>query len=79
MPILKNAQKALRASQRKASQNAQLRSRMRTVLKQLRLTPTAELLTQAYSRIDRALKRNIIHQNKAARLKSQASKLLKSA
>ncbi len=77
MPILKNAQKALRVSQRKAAYNAVVRSRMRSVLKQLKLTPTKELLDQSYSRIDRALKRNLIHINKAAHLKAQASKLLK--
>ncbi|HNQ16534.1 MAG TPA: 30S ribosomal protein S20 [Candidatus Woesebacteria bacterium] len=79
MPILKNAQKALRVSQRKAAYNAVVRSRMRSVLKQLKTTPTKELLDLSYSRIDRALKRNLLHINKAARLKAQASKLLKAA
>lgn len=79
MPILKNAQKALRVSERKAAYNAVVRSRMRTALKQLCETPSQELLTLVFSRVDRALKRNLIHGNKAARLKSQASRLLKSA
>ncbi len=52
---------------------------MRSVLKQLKTTPTKELLDLSYSRIDRALKRNLLHINKAARLKAQASKLLKAA
>lgn len=77
MPILKNAQKALRSSQRKAAMNSVVRGQMRTALKQLRTKPSADLLNAAFSRIDRALKRNLIHANKAARLKAQASKLLK--
>ena len=41
-------------------------------------TLSAETLSMAFSRIDRAAKRGIMHRNKAARLKSQLAKKAKS-
>lgn len=79
MPLLKNAKKALRSSIRKAAVNARTRSRMKTAIKSLKDAATKESLATAYSSVDRAVKRNLIHKNKAARLKSQMSKLTKSA
>lgn len=75
MPILKNAKKALRSSIRKAAVNARVRSRMRTAIKSMKDKASKEGLPIAYSAIDRAVKRNLIHKNKAARLKSQLSKV----
>ncbi|MDA1079484.1 MAG: 30S ribosomal protein S20 [bacterium] len=77
MPILKNAKKALRASKRKASYNSVLRSKMRTAVKALQTTKTKDALSAAYSFIDRAAKRSLIHANAAGRLKRQASRLAK--
>ncbi len=76
MPILPHAKKALRASKRKAAYNAPVKAKMRSTIKKFRKDPTEQNLTEAYSAIDRALKRNIIHHNKAARLKSRLAKLL---
>lgn len=41
--------------------------------------PSAENLAKAFSAIDTAVKRNIFHKNKAARLKSQMSTLIAKA
>lgn len=71
MPILKNAKKALRSSERKAAFNQQVRSKMRTMVAKMRKSPDQDLLSESYSAIDKAVKRNLIHKNKAARLKSQ--------
>lgn len=79
MPILANAKKALRSSKRKAQQNALVTARMRTALKQLGKTPDAQSLSTVFSRIDKAVKSNIIHKNKAARLKAQASRQVSAA
>jgi len=76
MPILKNAKKALRASKRKALGNLQTKQQMRSSVKSANSSPSQETVSVAYSRIDRAVKRGIIHKNKAARLKSQVSRLL---
>jgi small subunit ribosomal protein S20 len=77
MPILKNAKKALRSSKRKADYNSVLRSKMRTAVKALQTTKTKEALSVAYSYIDRAAKRSLIHANAAGRMKRQAARLTK--
>lgn len=74
MPILHNAKKALRSSERKATRNTQTRSRMRSALLTAAEKTTPEALNEAYSRVDRAVKKGLIHKNAAARLKSQAGK-----
>lgn len=76
MPILKNAKKALRVSERKTLINRRIKSRTKTALDRLKATPSVQTLSEAFSAIDKAVKRNIFHRNKAARLKSQMSKLV---
>lgn len=77
MPILKNAQKALRSSQRKAVVNQRNRSQVKTTTDAFKKNPTAELLAAAFSALDRAAKNHLSHKNKVARVKSQLSKKLK--
>lgn len=77
MPILKNAKKALRASKRKAQYNQIARSRAKTAMAAVKKSPTMALLAAAYSAIDKGVKRNVFHRNKAARLKAQLAKLVK--
>jgi small subunit ribosomal protein S20 len=77
MPILPNAKKALRVSKRKAARNKVAKSKTKTAMDKVKKNPTMELLSAAYSAIDKAAKRNLMHANKAARLKNQLSKLVK--
>lgn len=77
MPLLKNAKKALRVSKKKAVRNQSVRSRMKTMLDAAKKSTTTETVSKAFSAVDKAVKKNLIHQNKAARVKSQLSKLLK--
>jgi ribosomal protein S20 len=79
MPILKNAKKALRASKHKAEHNQRVRSRVKSSSDAVKKSPTASALAAAYRAIDTAVKRNVFHKNKAARLKSQLAKLVKPA
>jgi ribosomal protein S20 len=76
MPILPNAKKALRASQRKQKVNQKIRSRVKNTRKKIELEPTQENLEAYYSAVDKAVKKNVYHANKGARLKSQAGKIL---
>lgn len=76
MPVLPNAKKALRASQRKQKVNQKIRSRVKNTRKKLELEPTQENLEAYYSAVDKAVKKNVYHANKGARLKSQAAKIL---
>lgn len=77
MPILSNAKKALRVSKRKATRNKVTKTKTKTAMDKVKKNPSMELLTGAYSAIDKAVKKNIFHANKAARLKKQLSKLVK--
>lgn len=77
MPILKNAKKALRVAKRKTTINARVKSMMKTMVDKVRKSPVAENLAEAYSAVDVAVKQNLVHKNKAARLKSQLSKTVK--
>lgn len=76
MPILKNAKKALRSSKRKAVVNSRVRSRMKSAMDAVKVGASTESVSTAFSRIDRAVKHNLLHKNKAGRLKSQLSKLI---
>lgn len=76
MPILANAKKALRSTQRKTKYNNLVSARMRSSLKKIVTQPTADNLSEVFSDVDKALKRNLVHRNKATRIKSRASKLL---
>lgn len=76
MPLLKHAKKALRASQRKTVMNRTVKSRVKTELSRMTSEPTTDQLSNAFSAIDKALKRNILHRNKAARMKAQLSRLI---
>ncbi len=76
MPILPNAKKALKVSQRKEKVNQKIRSLVKTARKRLELEPTQKNLDALYSTIDKAVKKNVFHRNKGARLKSQAAKIL---
>ena len=76
MPILKNAKKALRVSKRKTVINSRIKSRVKTLTDAFKKNPTSAALSEAYSSIDIAVKKNILKKNKAARVKSQLSKLL---
>ena len=77
MPILANAKKALRVSKRKAAVNQPVRSRAKTMVDAAKKSPSVTTLASAFSAIDRAVKRNLFHKKKAARLKSQLSRLVK--
>lgn len=77
MPITKQAEKKLRHDRKTMKQNASVRIKLRTLIKTTRKTPTAKTLSSVFGALDKAAKRNIIHKNKAARLKSRLAQLLK--
>lgn len=76
MPLLKHAKKALRASARKTEFNKQVKSRIKTEVALMKGQPDNNQLGKAFSAIDKALKRHLLHRNKAARMKAQLSRLL---
>ncbi len=76
MPITKSAKKALRVSARNYDVNQRVRSRMRTAIKTFVENPSVENLSEAFSRIDRAVKGKMLHRNTASRRKAVLAKKL---
>jgi small subunit ribosomal protein S20 len=86
----KSAAKRIKTSERKKIENAPYKSLVKTFIKKYfkaletyDLNPTNEnygqvkiFLSLAYSKIDKARKKNILHQNNAARKKSRLTKAL---
>ena len=77
MPIIKSASKKLRHDRKRTKITMTARKAVAGILKSTRKTPTNKSVSLAYQALDKAAKRSIIHKNKAARLKSRLSKLLK--
>jgi small subunit ribosomal protein S20 len=77
MPIIKQASKKLRHDRKRTKQTMTVRRALYDVVKTVRKTPSKKSLSLAFQALDKAAKRSIIHKNKAARLKSRLSKLLK--
>lgn len=77
MPITKRAIKKLRRDLRLTRRTAKIRLTLRTIVKTARKNPSKKNLSAAFRALDKAAKTNIVHRNKAARLKSRLAKLLK--
>jgi small subunit ribosomal protein S20 len=79
MPVTKTAKRALRSSKRKAAVNKITTANLEIAIRAAKKTKTNKAVSYASSLIDRAAKKKVFHKNKAARLKSQLSKLVKPA
>ncbi|KKU69987.1 MAG: 30S ribosomal protein S20 [Candidatus Amesbacteria bacterium GW2011_GWA1_47_20] len=77
MPITKGAIRKLRADKKKTGVNAQIKRSFREAVSKMRKHPTVKNLVEVYKRLDRAAKTHTIHENRADRLKSRLTKLLK--
>ncbi len=75
MPVLKHAKKKLRQDKKRTLKNKKVRVLYRDLIKKAKLEPTLTSISAAVQQIDKAAKKNIIHKNKASRLKSSLSKL----
>jgi small subunit ribosomal protein S20 len=73
MPIIKSAKKRVRVAAKASIRNSKTKRGLKSSLKLLSSKPTSASLSSAFSNIDKAQKKGIIHKNKAARLKRQAS------
>lgn len=78
MPVTKTAKRALRSSKQKEAVNKKLMTRLEVAVRKAKKSPTIKNVREASSLTDKAAKNKIYHKNKAARLKSQLSKLVKS-
>jgi small subunit ribosomal protein S20 len=76
MPIIARAAKKLRHDRKRTKVTMAARENLRGVVKSFRKSPTKKSLKDVFRVLDKAAKRNIIHKNKSARLKSRLSHLL---
>ena len=84
MPIIKSAVKRAKQTKVRTARNLGTKRTMRTEIKAVESAVAAgkgkeagEALVRAQSAIDTAVKKNLIHKNRAARKKSQLSSLAK--
>ena len=82
MPLIKSAKKATKTTARQTEENRLVRAKIKDSLKGARIAITtgdkdvAEKISKAYREMDIAAKKNVIHKNKASRLKSRLAKKL---
>lgn len=85
MPIIKSAKKRVRVSEKAAVRNSKTKRGLRTALKAFHKAVTggdkdvATKHSEAQSNLDKAVKKGVMHKNKAARLKKQAAAKAKAA
>ncbi|MCX6806974.1 MAG: 30S ribosomal protein S20 [Candidatus Berkelbacteria bacterium] len=73
MPRTKSALKALHVSEKKRKHNLEIKKKFKSAIKSFRKQKKGDLKTLS-SILDKAAAKNVIHKNKAARLKSRLSK-----
>ncbi len=76
MANIKSAKKRILVTDRQSEENVPIKSRMKTAIKKAIENPTVENVNEANKRIDKAVSKNIINKNKAAREKSRVNKKL---
>jgi len=84
MPNTKSAEKALRQSRRRQARNSSKKNAYKNAMKEFKklfaagqMKEAEELIRKVYQKVDKAAKSGVIKKNKANRLKSRATKLLK--
>lgn len=82
MPNIKGAKKRVRSNKNKEKVNTYITSSMKTAIKKFEkdvksgnVEEASKSLNTAIQRVDKAKKSGLIHQNKAARVKSRLTKL----
>jgi len=83
MPVTDSAQKAVRRDKKRTKVNRRRKNTMRDAIKEVEdlvedgeVKKAEDKLPDAQKAIDKAEKQNIIHENKAARKKSQLARLV---
>jgi small subunit ribosomal protein S20 len=79
MANIKSAQKRILVTRKKTANNRADKTELATAIKKFKSSPTAELYSVVTSMLDKAAGSNIIHANKANRVKAQLAALVKTA
>ena len=76
MPVIRSAKKKLKVDKKRESANKKAESFIDLVLKKALKKPTMENVRVTIKAVDKAVKKDIFHKNKAARIKSKLAKLI---
>ena len=79
MPIIKSAKKRVRVASKAAIRNSKTKRSLRSAIKAFHANITAKNADSAQSALDIAVKKGVIHKNKAARKKKQLAAKAKQA
>lgn len=79
MPIIKSAIKRVKQAAARNERNVATKRAIKQAVKAFEAKPSAETLSKAQSEIDKAVKKNLIHKNTAARRKANLAKAAKAA
>ncbi len=84
MPIIKSAKKRVRVASKATARNTKTKRTFRSAIKDFQAALTSgkdvsKKQSEAQSSIDTAVKKGVMHKNKAARKKSQLAKAAKAA
>ena len=79
MPIIKSAKKRVKVAKKAAVRNSKTKRSLKSALKVFGKSPSAKSHSSAQSALDKAVKKGVVHKNKAARLKKKASAKAKAA
>jgi len=75
MPLLKHAKKKLRQDIKRTVERKKLKTLYKSIIKKAKEEPSPVAISAAFMAIDKAAKKNLMHDNKAAHLKSALSKV----
>jgi small subunit ribosomal protein S20 len=78
MPIIKSAKKRVRVAKKAAVRNSKTKRVLKSALKLFTRGGDAKAHSSAQSALDKAVKKGVVHKNKAARLKKQLAATAKS-
>jgi len=79
MPLIKSAKKRVRTAKKATVRNSKTKRGLKSALKAFAKSPSAKSHSSAQSHVDKAVKKGLVHKNKAARLKKQAAAKAKAA
>ena len=79
MPIIKSAKKAARQAEKRTRHNVEIKKSIKAALKAFKANPTPETLAKAQSEYDKAVKKDLLKKNTAARRKAKLHKIAKEA
>lgn len=77
MPIIKSAKKAARQATKRTAHNVEIKKSIKAAVKAFKAAPSVKTLAKAQSEYDKAVKKDLLKKNTAARRKSALHTFLK--